>query len=85
MALFHDGSALPEERLRRSRLEMRTSVEMRGGGRHDLETKEIKMSENPGVWEVRLDLRHELGIDGPRAFEQLNNFSKCPLWGCVSV
>lgn len=58
-------------------MEVLTSVEMTGGGRRDLQSRELKMTpETPGVWEYNIDLKSELGLEGPRAFEQLNGISK---------
>lgn len=58
-------------------MEVLTSVEIAGGGRRDLQSRELKMTpETPGVWEYNIDLKSELGLEGPRAFEQLNGISK---------
>ena len=59
---FQDGSALPSERLLRSRMEIRSEVITRSGGRRSLEHQELKMSaEKLGVWEMKVDLRTQLG------------------------
>lgn len=56
---------------------MLTSVEINGGGRRDLQSKELKMApETPGVWEYNIDLKSELGLEGPRAYDQLNGISE---------
>lgn len=70
---FQDGSSLPIERLYNSRMEIRTSVEMKGGGRRDLPTRDLKMSEIDGVWQITLDMKEELGLTGRNVFEELNN------------
>lgn len=76
VASFHDGSALPEQRLYNGRMEVHTTVEMRGGGRRDLQTKELKMSDKLGVWEYYIDIKDELNLQGPRSYEELNDISK---------
>lgn len=75
VASYHDNSHLSAERLRSSRMEVRTSIEMRGGGRRELNTVELKMTEKPAVWEYKIDLMSELGIDNPRVLESLNDIS----------
>lgn len=54
-------------------MEMRTTIKMRTGGSRDLDTKILKMSENVGVWDFDLDMKSELGLEGPRAIDQLND------------
>lgn len=59
---FQDGSPLPRERLLRSRLEIRSEVATRSGGRRSLDYQELKMSaEKLGVWEMKVDLKTQLG------------------------
>lgn len=59
---FQDGSPLPRERLLHSRLEIRSEVATRTGGRRSLDYQELKMSaEKLGVWEMKVDLRTQLG------------------------
>jgi hypothetical protein len=59
---FQDGSPLPRERLVHSRLEIRAEVATRSGGRRNLDYQELKMSaEKLGVWEMKVDLRTQLG------------------------
>ena len=59
---FHDGSSLPAERLLRSKMEIRSEVITRTGGRRSLDYQELKMSaEKLGVWEMKVDLRTQLG------------------------
>lgn len=76
VASYQDGSNLEEQRLLYSRMEVHTSVEMRSGQRRDLQTRALKMSDKPGVWEYYIDVRGELGSDDPRFLEQLNEISK---------
>jgi membrane-bound ClpP family serine protease len=59
---FHDGSPLPTERLLGSKMEIRSEVVTRTGGRRNLDYQELKMSgEKLGVWEMKVDLRTQLG------------------------
>lgn len=59
---FQDGSHLPRERLLQSRMEIRSEVVTRTGGRRSLDYQELKMSaEKVGVWEMKVDLRTQLG------------------------
>lgn len=62
VASYHDNSPLSEERLRLSRMEVHTSIDMRGGGRRELNIVQLKMSETSAVWEYKIDLISELGI-----------------------
>lgn len=58
---FHDGSALPEERLRYDRMLVRPTVQFRSAASRVLETRVVKqLPDRPGVWEVNIDLRSEL-------------------------
>lgn len=58
---FHDGSSLPEERLRYDRLEIRATVQFRSSASRTLEIKEAKaLPDQPGIWEFTIDLRSEL-------------------------
>lgn len=76
VASYHDGSALEMEKLLTSRLEVQTAVEMRGGGRRDLHTKELFMSDKPGVWEYNIDLKDELQQQGTRNPQEINEISQ---------
>ncbi|XP_023724230.1 CD109 antigen [Cryptotermes secundus] len=71
---FQDGSPLPLERLLHSRLEIRSEVATRSGGRRSLDYQELKMStEKMGVWEMKVDLRTQLGYDENRRARELLN------------
>lgn len=35
-----------------------------------------QMAENPGVWEYKVDVKRDLGIVGPKAYEELSQLSK---------
>ena len=59
---FHDGSALPFERLEYDRMEIRPTIQFRSSASRTLEVREVKqMPETPGIWEFTIDLRSELG------------------------
>ena len=59
---FHDGSPLERHRLVMGRMEVAADVIMRGGGRRNLEPVVLKMSaEHDGVYELKVDLRGNLG------------------------
>lgn len=52
-------------------MEVSTYIELRDGGRRDLPRKQLYMLDGqPGVWEYRIDVKSELGIEGARAFEE---------------
>ncbi|XP_075216528.1 macroglobulin complement-related [Lycorma delicatula] len=69
---FHDGSALPRQRLIGGKLEVSGDVGMRTGGRRNIETQELKMSaEHDGVWEMKFDLRSMLGLDEDRRASEI--------------
>nr|CAI5865848.1 unnamed protein product [Callosobruchus analis] len=75
-ASYFDGSPLSPEILRSSVLEVTTSVDMHGGGRRDMPIRQLyQMEDNPGVWEYKLDIKKELGLVGPRAYEELSTLS----------
>ncbi|KAJ9591586.1 hypothetical protein L9F63_001940, partial [Diploptera punctata] len=71
---FQDGSPLPLHRLMRSSMQIRSEVQSRTGGRNSGTYQELKMStEKPGVWELKVDLKTELGYDeDKKARERLN-------------
>ncbi|CAH2000434.1 unnamed protein product [Acanthoscelides obtectus] len=75
-ASYFDGSPLSPEILGSSVLEVSTSVDMHAGGRRDVPTKQLyQMEDNPGVWEYKLDVKKELGVTGPRAYEELSTMN----------
>ncbi len=58
---FHDGSYLPEERLRYDRMEIRPVVQFRSAASRNLDIREAKsVPEHPGIWEFTIDLGTEL-------------------------
>ncbi|XP_071443388.1 CD109 antigen [Hetaerina americana] len=61
---FHDGSVLPSERLREGRMEVRTEIISRNGGRRSLDVIEPPMStDHEGIWELKIDLRSMMGLE----------------------
>ncbi|KAF5272540.1 hypothetical protein FQA39_LY07864 [Lamprigera yunnana] len=68
---YHDGSELPSEKLQNSRLQITYFVEMRGGTRRETPIREIPMSDSPGVWELEIDVKTDLGLQGPRNFDEI--------------
>ncbi|KAF6215686.1 hypothetical protein GE061_000017, partial [Apolygus lucorum] len=71
---FHDGSPLSPERLLTGQMEVTAEVISRSAGRRTIEPYPLKMSEYTGIWEMKIDLRSQLGLDedSKRAFEILN-------------
>lgn len=57
-------------------MEVSYSVEMRGGGREEIQPRLLPMSEKPGIWELEIDVKADLHVEGPRAFEQLVDMCK---------
>lgn len=73
VASYHDGSPLIPENLQSSVLEVTTGVEMRGGGRRDIPIRQLyQVDGSPGIWEYKIDIKRDLGISGPRAYEELS-------------
>ncbi|KAF5280329.1 hypothetical protein FQR65_LT03138 [Abscondita terminalis] len=67
----HDGSELPEDKLRNGRLQISYSVELRGGNRKNVPIREIPMSDTMGVWEYEVDVKTDLGLQGPSGFDEI--------------
>ncbi|XP_072379728.1 CD109 antigen [Diabrotica undecimpunctata] len=75
-ASYHDGSPLSKQILENSVVEISTSVDSRGGGRRDVPIDTLYQSDDhPGVWEYKLDLKRDLGVSGPKAYEELSQLS----------
>lgn len=56
---------------------MTTFVESRSGGRRDIPMRQLRqMEDHPGVWEYKVDVKRDLGISGPKAYEELSQLSK---------
>lgn len=72
VASYHDGSELADEKLINSRLELSYFVEMRGGQRRDVPIRELPMSDDVGVWQFEIDVKSDLGLEGPNAYDELS-------------
>ena len=58
---FNDGSPLPFDRLIYEKLEVRPRIQFFRSGSRSLETKFVSMSlNNPGLWEISINLKTEL-------------------------
>ncbi|XP_053673815.1 CD109 antigen [Anopheles nili] len=72
IAEYHDGSPLPLDEFHAGRMEVSGSIESRAsGGRSSFDTRVLQMSENPGVWELKMDIRHDLNLENTK---QTNEF-----------
>lgn len=59
---YQDESPLEQRKLQMSRMEVVADVAMRTGGRRNMDPQELKMSsEHDGIWELKVDLRTQLG------------------------
>ncbi|XP_005178924.2 CD109 antigen [Musca domestica] len=78
---YHDGSPIDENILRQGVMEVNGFVESKSGGRRDWPAQRLKMmSQSPGVWEVKIDLRHDLQLDErPQSRDFLNGVSQMRL------
>ncbi|CAH0551728.1 unnamed protein product [Brassicogethes aeneus] len=76
VASFHDGSPLTREMLRNGVLEVATGIDMRGGGRRDIPIKQLyQLDDYSGIWEYKIDLKRELGVEGPNAYDELSQLN----------
>lgn len=72
IAEYHDGSPLPIDPLYPGRMELSGTIDSRsGGGRNTYDVKELQMSDKPGVWELKIDLRNDLNLENSK---QTNEF-----------
>ncbi|XP_058448423.1 CD109 antigen [Malaya genurostris] len=72
IAEYHDGSALPINPFYPGRMEVSGSIDSRsGGGRNSFDIRELQMSDKPGVWELKIDLRNDLNLENNK---QTNDF-----------
>lgn len=67
IAEYHDGSKLPIDNYYQSIMEISGTVDSRSGGRRDYPVRNLYMSEKPGVWELKIDLRNDLQLDESRS------------------
>lgn len=74
VAEYHDGSPLPFDTLFLSTVDISGSVNSRSGGRKEIQSKYVEMSEKPGIWEIKLNLYDDLNLEESRnAREFLND------------
>ncbi|KAK4884325.1 hypothetical protein RN001_000596 [Aquatica leii] len=71
----HDGSELPKKKLQNGRLQISYHVEMRGGSGKDVPLRELPMSDTLGVWEFEVDVKTDLGLQGPRTFDEITEIA----------
>ncbi|XP_045471389.1 CD109 antigen [Harmonia axyridis] len=79
VATYHDGSPLPQNKLYGSHMEISANIDMRNGGGRNIAPKEIFMQEKDGVWEYRLDVKRELGLEGSQGYEELSTIRSIKL------
>jgi CD109 antigen len=65
VAEYHDGSKLPLINYFQGVMEISGQVESRSG-RRDYPPIQLQMSDMPGVWELKVDLRNDLNLDQSR-------------------
>nr|CAD7430447.1 unnamed protein product [Timema monikensis] len=72
---YHDGSPLSRERLRLGAMEVRSEIVTKSGSRRNLDNRGLPMStQRDGVWEMKVDLRTQLGYDeNARSKDLLND------------
>lgn len=78
VASFHDDSPLRYTQLNGAAMEIRADVEMRSGGRRNIDTQYLNPSpERWDIWSVKMDLKKQLGLehDVDRANQVLNDIS----------
>uniref|UniRef100_A0A1Q3G198 Putative alpha-macroglobulin n=1 Tax=Culex tarsalis TaxID=7177 RepID=A0A1Q3G198_CULTA len=74
IAEYHDGSPLPIDPFYPGRMEISGTIDSRsGGGRNTFEPKELQMSDNPGVWELKIDLRNDLNLENTKTTNEFLN------------
>lgn len=76
---YFDSSPLSLNVLLNGYMELSGSVESRGG-RRDFPVKMLQMSENPGIWEMKIDLQNDLNINfGSQSREFINEIQSMRL------
>uniref|UniRef100_A0A182NU17 TEP1-F n=1 Tax=Anopheles dirus TaxID=7168 RepID=A0A182NU17_9DIPT len=72
IAEYHDASPLPLDEFNTGRMEVSGSIDSRSsGGRNTFDTRVLHMSQKAGVWELKLDIRHDLNLENTK---QTNEF-----------
>ncbi|KAF6197499.1 hypothetical protein GE061_020140 [Apolygus lucorum] len=81
---FHDGSPLSPERLLTGQMEVTAEVISRSAGRRTIEPYPLKMSEYTGIWEMKIDLRSQLGPNSLTCcYEAVHNLA--PSFICATI
>ncbi|KAG5321487.1 CD109 protein, partial [Pseudoatta argentina] len=76
VASFHDNSPLRPTQLRDAMMEIRADIEMRSGGRRNIDIQYPRASpERADAWIVKMDLRKQLGLDSDRASQILDDIT----------
>ncbi|KYN34320.1 hypothetical protein ALC56_11427 [Trachymyrmex septentrionalis] len=76
VASFHDNSPLRPTQLRDSMMEIRADIEMRSGGRRNIDIQYPRASpEHADAWVMKMDLRKQLGLDSDRASQILDDIT----------
>lgn len=79
VAEYHDESPLHPQLLMLSRLSVTASVDS-SGGRREFSMDNIPMSDTPGIWEMRIDLRDQLRLEeSPQTTAFLNGVNEIRL------
>ncbi|XP_012257005.2 CD109 antigen isoform X2 [Athalia rosae] len=75
VASFHDDSPLRQTQLTNARMEVRSDIEMRGGGRRSIDTQYLRPSAySDAIWSMKIDLKSQLGLDdSPQRAQQVLN------------
>ncbi|XP_025075919.1 CD109 antigen [Pogonomyrmex barbatus] len=87
VASFHDNSPLRPTQLRDTMMEIRADIEMRSGGRRNIDTQYPKaLPERADVWSVKMDLRKQLGLehDADRANQILNDIASMRIYAHIT-
>lgn len=73
VAQYHDGSPIEFDPFSPPVVEITGNVDSRSGGRRDLHPRSLRMSDKPGVWEMKLDIRNDLGLNEDRVGREFLN------------
>jgi len=87
VASFHDNSPLRLTQLRGAIMEIRADIDMRTGGRRNIDTQYLKASpEHADVWSVKMDLRKQLRLenDPDRANQILNDIASIRIYAHIT-
>lgn len=73
IAQYHDGSPIQFDPFSPPVVEITGHVDSRSGGRRDLLLRNLQMSDKPGVWEMKLDIRNDLRLTDDRGSREFLN------------